>query len=560
MSIPENIRAVPRPTNTVVVLSGTGRYRYAVRQRSGTKYDAKGKAQPINGAIIGHIIDGRYVAKETKIVSQGVMPDKLSYGASALAFSVVGDIKDDLRAVYECGDVDTILAMALLRVIRPRVTNTRLKSAYEHCFISKFIPYVGLSKNTVAKFIYHLGSNSQLMHDFYARRIDRLLPSCHIAIDGTLKQNTSIVNDLSNFSRKARVKGCRDVSIIYAYVIETMEPLCSMILPGNIIDASAYRAFIRNNNIEKGIIVTDKGFPPNKIRQELAEHKDLHYITPIRRNDVRISEYSLLEFDSAIRYEEKAVVCRKVVTKDGLYLYSFRDISGSAKENTNYIMRTIKNNSFDAQEYKSREEKSGLIVFESDLDLEPSSVYKTFKERWLLELMFNRYKNEEYFDETRVHNDFSVQGLEFINFISTLITSRILNKLEENNVLNGITYGELMEDLNAVWRRTDPPIEGIPDLDDGYWEVGVKSSFEALIKLGLCTNKQAPEKLRKAKAGRPHKEKKEVDSQGVTSEPKPRGRPKKKPEFIGPKRKPGRPKIEKTDKIKRPVGRPKKSS
>lgn len=560
MSIPENIRAVPRPTNTVVVLSGTGRYRYAVRQRSGTKYDAKGKAQPINGAIIGHIIDGRYVAKETKIVSQGVMPDKLSYGASALAFSVVGDIKDDLRAVYECGDVDTILAMALLRVIRPRVTNTRLKSAYEHCFISKFIPYVGLSKNTVAKFIYHLGSNSQLMHDFYARRIDRLLPSCHIAIDGTLKQNTSIVNDLSNFSRKARVKGCRDVSIIYAYVIETMEPLCSMILPGNIIDASAYRAFIRNNNIEKGIIVTDKGFPPNKIRQELAEHKDLHYITPIRRNDVRISEYSLLEFDSAIRYEEKAVVCRKVVTKDGLYLYSFRDISGYAKENTNYIMRTIKNNSFDAQEYKSREEKSGLIVFESDLDLEPSSVYKTFKERWLLELMFNRYKNEEYFDETRVHNDFSVQGLEFINFISTLITSRILNKLEENNVLNGITYGELMEDLNAVWRRTDPPIEGIPDLDDGYWEVGVKSSFEALIKLGLCTNKQAPEKLRKAKAGRPHKEKKEVDSQGVTSEPKPRGRPKKKPEFIGPKRKPGRPKIEKTDKIKRPVGRPKKSS
>ena len=101
--------------------------------------------------------------------------------------------------------------------------------------------YVGLSKNTVAKFIYHLGSNSQLMHDFYARRIDRLLPSCHIAIDGTLKQNTSIVNDLSNFSRKARVKGCRDVSIIYAYVIETMEPLCSMILPGNIIDASAYK-------------------------------------------------------------------------------------------------------------------------------------------------------------------------------------------------------------------------------------------------------------------------------------------------------------------------------
>ena len=88
--------------------------------------------------------------------------------------------------------------------------------------------------------------------------------------------------------------------------------------------------------------------------------------------------------------------------------------------------------------------------------------------------MFNRYKNEEFFDETRVYNDFSVLGLEFINFISTLITSKILYKLEENNVLNGITYGELMEDLNALWRRTDPPLDVTPDLDDGYWDVGIK--------------------------------------------------------------------------------------
>lgn len=113
--------------------------------------------------------------------------------------------------------------------------------------------------------------------------------------------------------------------------------------------------------------------------------------------------------------------------------------------------------------------------------------------------MFNRYKNEECFDERRVHNDFSVQGHEFLNFISTLITSRIINKLEEHDVLNGIIYGDLMEDLNAVWRRADAPPEVIPDLDDGYWEVGIKSSFEALIKLGLCTNKQALKSLEKQK-------------------------------------------------------------
>ena len=45
----------------------------------------------------------------------------------------------------------------------------------------------------------------------------------YVAIDGMLKQDNSIVNDLSAFSYKARVKGCRDVSVLYAYDVEAME-------------------------------------------------------------------------------------------------------------------------------------------------------------------------------------------------------------------------------------------------------------------------------------------------------------------------------------------------
>ena len=58
MAIPEEIRRVARPRNTVVVLSGTkGAKRYAVRERAGYKYGPRGNPQPINGRIIGHIVD-----------------------------------------------------------------------------------------------------------------------------------------------------------------------------------------------------------------------------------------------------------------------------------------------------------------------------------------------------------------------------------------------------------------------------------------------------------------------------------------------------------------------
>lgn len=50
-----------------------------------------------------------------------------------------------------------------------------------------------------------------------------------------------------------------------------MEPVCAEIFPGNSIDASSYAAFIRDNDIRKGIIVSDKGFPQSRIKTELAE-------------------------------------------------------------------------------------------------------------------------------------------------------------------------------------------------------------------------------------------------------------------------------------------------
>ena len=38
-----------------------------------------------------------------------------------------------------------------------------------------------------------------------------------------------------------------------------MEPVCAEVFPGNSVDASSYPAFIRDNDIRKGIIVADKG-------------------------------------------------------------------------------------------------------------------------------------------------------------------------------------------------------------------------------------------------------------------------------------------------------------
>ena len=98
MSVPEEIRKVSRPVNTIVEDSGSdGMYRYAVRSRNGARYHG-GNPMPRNGRVIGHIINGQYVPIVDKTAISG--PDMLSYGSAALFHSVSGDLLQSLLEVY----------------------------------------------------------------------------------------------------------------------------------------------------------------------------------------------------------------------------------------------------------------------------------------------------------------------------------------------------------------------------------------------------------------------------------------------------------------------------
>lgn len=92
-----------------------------------------------------------------------------------------------------------------------------------------------------------------------------------------------------------------------------------------------------------------------------------------------------------------------------------------------------------------------MIVFESDQDIDPQAAYLCYDDCWLLELVFNRYKSDECLDKTDVQGDFLLIGSEFINFISTVLTCRMLHKVRENGLLEKVSYGELLDDLSTAW-------------------------------------------------------------------------------------------------------------
>lgn len=517
MSVPKYIREVPRPVNTVVIDNGNdGPTRYAVRERKGIQYVPGGNPQPKNGKVIGHIVDGVYVPKHQAILDAA--PDMLSYGAAAFVHSVSSDLLSELLEIYSAKDAYTIMAIATLRIIKPGITASRMSTHYRRTYVSKYYPGIAISPNSISAFYQMLGQAGQLRKAFYQLRANKVVQDHHVAIDGTLKQDSSSVNDLSAFSYKAKKKGCQEVSVLYAYDIEVMEPICAEVFPGNSTDAASYRSFIRDNDLKRGIIVADKGFPPGSIKEELNERPDLHFLTPIKRNDTRIANNNMLDFEGVLSGLNDHVVYKKAAIKGGRYLYAYKSSKKARAEEASYLARREKKKDFVSEKYSKKQELFGVIVFESDQDLDPQTAYACYDDRWLLELVFNRYKSDECLDKTNVQGDFSVIGSEFINFISTVLTCRLIKKAREAGLLDEMSYGDLMDDLNSAWRMVDAP--DAPETGDKYWVHTLKTVFEELEALGLSKPIPQPEPK---KRGRPRKH-------PIGEKPKrPRGRPRKNP-------------------------------
>ena len=135
-------------------------------------------------------------------------------------------------------------------------------------------------------------------------------------------------------------------------------------------------------------------------------------------------------------------------------------------------------------------------MFESDIDREASGIYRLYDECWLVEEFFRRYKDEDEFSKTRVQDDTSVVGSEFINFIASVMTARLFNRFDSLALFEEYSYKDIMCDLSqAVKVKTG---------SEGQWPfvrfpLGIQ---EELQKLGLM--EKSKEKTHR-KPGRPRK-------------------------------------------------------
>ena len=497
MAIPKEIREIPRPKNTIVVSYGKDKTLYGVRIRIGCKRDGK-RNIPVTGPTIGHIRDGRYIPTGEDPAFAPTPPPAVElkdWADAELCNRLFSDILGDLEAEYPPDMALKIWGVAVLRVCNPGANDRELKEMYDDSFLSVLRPGAALSKNTVSELHRDVGRAFTRIVRFMRRRAEAIGADAGVLLDGTLKSNESEVNSLSDFSRKAKTKGTRDISVLYAFDLGRMEPVCSKCYPGNMLDVTAYGDFVSECGVKRGVLVADKGFPASASARHRAGNPGLHRLNPIRRNATFIRTHRMLEFEGVLPDREGVSYKKAKAEGKDKWLSSFRDAARAAAEERGWLARA-REDGYGHAGYEEARRSSGTIVLECDLDLDPGKVYKMYEERREIEVVMRYYKSACEFDETRAHGDYSVIGSEFCDFLASVLTFRLIKAFDRAGLLKKMNYSRIM----SLLRRAKKVRAG----EDGDWRpVRINPKLgKMLAALGLAPSPDVPQRR---KPGRPRK-------------------------------------------------------
>lgn len=449
MAIPKDILAIERPSSTVV--RKTGNIYYVIKRTSVYK---NGKSIPKDLGTVGKIINGVYVPLNKNEDSKKIKSDEVTikdYGEIALCNLFSEDILKELNDVYDDKTSKTLLTIALLRSAYGNITDRDLKFQYDTSFLSELYPGIALSEASVCNFLETIGKAYTRIINFMKNRVSKLNCNSRCVLDGTLKDNNSETNSFSEFSRKGRTKGSKDLSLLYLYDLNACEPVCSHVYQGNMLDLTSFDDFVDKFSIKDGLIVLDKGFYNKETLERIIKKGSINYILPLKKSSkVIVDNNADKGYDGILDYKDKIIHFKKTKIDDFKYLYSFKDDTIASVEQLAYIKKNNKKGTFSETKLEKEKCKFGLIVFESNADKNPLNVYMAYEKRWEIELMFQFYKNIVSLNTVRVQTDYRVYATEFINFISTLISCKVRNKFNELKLSEKYSYKQIMLYLSKI--------------------------------------------------------------------------------------------------------------
>ena len=389
-----------------------GRY-YAYSVRS--IYDReKKRARKITGKYLGVVTrDG--IVKRSSIT--GISGD-YEYGNIALLYGIAEKkVLPILRDVFPYLS-QRIITYSILRLLNPLPMKS-VRYEYEKTYLSRVMDE-SMSPQSISDML------SSLPEDRCREVMRRMTESGeYILIDSTSifsrSSNISIL-ELGHNDRSIHIP---QINLMMLFSSSRNEPTFVSVIPGSIRDVSSMSETMEMANVERCVVISDRGFYSlDNIKKLRKRH--LHFIIPLKRNSSLISGKE--EMMGVFMYDGRPIKFFR--PRDGVYAYE--DPVLKMEEEKDYLVR-IKEGKSSKKSYGDHSGSFGTIHLLSDLNDTPENIYRLYKKREYVEYAFNVLKNDLDADSSYLRDDRMLSSWMFLNLISLYLHFQILNMMDRIN-------------------------------------------------------------------------------------------------------------------------------
>ena len=312
------------------------------------------------------------------------------------------------------------------------------KTWFEGNYAKICYPNVDLSSQRISDFLKLLGDEN-LQRKFFKQYI----PAYAESNEGIIIDATSLPNQIHMPITQWGLSGEEiDKQIRFLLVVDKKNsmPLFFRYFAGNIVDVSTLKNTInelQKFGIKENYVYMDAGFFSEDNILELYA-QEINFLTrlPSMRTiykELILSEVKSIErYENAVQYGKRALFIKQkkinLFGKDA-FAYIVLDPERKGRETKNFLLQNIKNKENSIEELEFEMTKRGIMILVSSFELKKEDVVPAYYVRQTAEKLFGFSKDDLSLLPLRVHNEESLRGFLFMQFVTLIAFVHIKNKL-----------------------------------------------------------------------------------------------------------------------------------
>ncbi len=426
-TVPENIRKM-KPKGTIVKFIHNKYYVY----EHFNKKDSDGKWNTKSGKLLGYINPNKgFIPNTNFIMSEDITT--LEYGQYAVVLNNSKNTLNKLLNHFNTKDAYTIYLTAVIHIVNGFTPLKDIEEYTKQSYISLMHTDIKFSYHCLSSLLDALGRKQTKVHQFEQSLINEC--SKQIAIDGHDIKSCSHENNLAEVGNKYSSMKDMQMNVLMAYDINTFTPLVSRTYPGSILDKTSVKDLLEFHTYHNVLFIIDRGFY-SKENIEAFSSNDNHYIIPLSPNLTICKRVTKdMNFHNIFIYEKDKkttpIEYKEIKVDNKTKIIVCRDLTQNATDKASYLKNIdLDPEKYSMEKYEEMKDLFGVIVLQTNLNVEAKEVYHLYKKRWTIETFFNYFKNRIDINALGLSDYYATQGMSFIMLIVGLIYHDLREKVK----------------------------------------------------------------------------------------------------------------------------------